>query len=113
RALDAPLPAVVVRHVQREERGVPAGLLDRVDGGLAELLADVADDDGGAGPGQCLGHPGAEAAGPAGDQGLASGQVIRAHVASPPRDGLIRLPAWMWPRHCGGCRTAALRGGAT
>src|SRR5207244_7246730 len=41
RALDAQLPAVVVGHVQREERGVAAGLLDRVDGGLAKLLADV------------------------------------------------------------------------
>ena len=29
-------------------------------------------------------NPGAEAARPAGDQGLASGQVIHAHVASPP-----------------------------
>jgi hypothetical protein len=50
-ALDAAFPAVVVGHVQRKERGVAAGFLDRVDGGLAELLADVADDDGGAGPG--------------------------------------------------------------
>src|SRR6266567_3121829 len=80
RARDASLPAVVVGDVQREERGVTAGFLDRVDGGLAEFLADVADDDGRAGPGQRLGHPGAEAARPAGDQGLASGQVVHAHV---------------------------------
>ncbi len=84
RALDGPLPAVVVRHVQREERGVAAGLLDRVDGRLAEFLADVADDDGRTGPGQRLGHPRAEPAGPAGDQGLASGQVVHTHGTSPP-----------------------------
>ena len=62
RAGDGPFPARVVGHVQRKERRLGAGLLDRVRGRLAEFFPDVADDDGGSGPGQRLGHARAQLA---------------------------------------------------
>jgi hypothetical protein len=83
-ALDGPFPARVVGHVERLEGGVAAGLLDRVDGGLAQFLADIADHHGGPGPRQRLGRAGSQAAGSSCHQGLAPGQVVHTHLASPP-----------------------------
>src|ERR1039457_4380114 len=89
RAGDGPFPARVVGHVQRKERRLGAGLLDRVRGRLAEFFPDVADDDGGSGPGQRLGHARAQPARPARDQRLAAGLAgergVRTGRPGPPR----------------------------
>src|SRR5436190_1993408 len=57
-----------IRDVGMDECGVPAGVVDRVDGGLAVHLDDVGDDDASTFPGEQLGCDPADPARRAGDQ---------------------------------------------
>ena len=97
---DRGLPAGVVGDVEVDE-AVP--LAERLGHLGPEVVLQVGDDDVGAGRGQRLGHPLAEPLGPAGDQGLAAGQVEIRHTGSfveaawsrhrrqPPRLGLTSV----------------------
>jgi hypothetical protein len=83
RLRDGRFPARVLGHVERDEPGGGTGLPQRLGRRLAQLLLDVADDDGGTGPGKGLGHPGTQSASTARHQCLASGQVVHTHGTSP------------------------------
>ena len=76
-----PLPARLRGDVQRHELGLRAGLTQRVCAPIAQVLLDVADDDGRTRASERLCHPFAEPAGPAGHQCLSPVQVVHAHQA--------------------------------
>jgi hypothetical protein len=73
---DGPFPGLVVGDVEGDEAVL---LAEPLGDGPPGLLLEVGDDHGGAGARDRLGHPFAEALGPAGDQGPAAGQFEHAH----------------------------------